>query len=183
MGMMDAFTAEDRTQIKVSSLYSMLKEGAKAELLINAVKCRVPYDYIMQMATGKSDELAEYKGTGQTPEQIIKLNDDYKDLCEQVKKLQEENRELLSAQEQMVNATKVDSSATAENVADEATQEASETVQGGDDQNGKKRIDIGKIMALKNAGWKVKDIADEMRMESSAVSNAIWRYNRQNDNN
>lgn len=38
-------------------------------------------------------------------------------------------------------------------------------------------------MALKNAGWKVKDIADEMRMEPSTVSNAIWRYNRQNDNN
>lgn len=131
MGMMDAFTAEDRTQIKVSSLYSMLKEGAKAELLINAVKCRVPYDYIMQMATGKSDELAEYKGPGQTPEQIIKLNDDYKDLCEQVKKLQEENRELLSAQEQTANAVKVDSSATPENVADEATQEAPEDAQGG----------------------------------------------------
>lgn len=131
MGMMDAFTAEDRTQIKVSSLYSMLKAGAKAELLINAVKCRVPYDYIMQMATGKSDELAEYKGTGQTPEQIIKLNDDYKDLCEQVKKLQEENRELLSAQEQADNVARVDSSATPENVADEATQEAPEDTQGG----------------------------------------------------
>lgn len=131
MGMMDAFTAEDRIQIKVSSLYSMLKEGAKAELIINAVKCRVPYDYIMQMATGKSDELAEYKGTGQTPEQIIKLNDDYKDLCEQVKKLQEENRELLSAQEQTANAAKVDSSATPENVADETTQEAPEDTQGG----------------------------------------------------
>lgn len=182
MGMMDAFTAEDRTQIKVSSLYSMLKEGAKAELLVNAVKCRVPYEYIMQMATGKSDELAEYKGTGQTPEQIIKLNDDYKNLCDQVKKLQEENKELLSAQEQMANIAEVDSSATVENVADEATQEASEDTQGGA-QNEKKRIDIGKIMALKNAGWKVKDIADEMRMEPSAVSNAIWRYNRQNDNN
>lgn len=37
-------------------------------------------------------------------------------------------------------------------------------------------------MALKNAGWKVKDIADEMHMEPQTVSNAIWRYNKQNDN-
>ena len=54
MGIMDAFNAEDRTQIKVSSLYAMLKEGAKAEYLLNAVKCEVPYQYIVQMATGKS---------------------------------------------------------------------------------------------------------------------------------
>lgn len=51
MGIMDAFNAEDRTQIKVSSLYAMLKEGAKAEYLLNAVKCEVPYQYILQMAT------------------------------------------------------------------------------------------------------------------------------------
>jgi orotate phosphoribosyltransferase-like protein len=54
-------------------------------------------------------------------------------------------------------------------------------LRGGDDQKGRKRIDIGKIMALKNAGWKIKDIADEMHMEPQAVSNAIWRYNKQNE--
>lgn len=37
-------------------------------------------------------------------------------------------------------------------------------------------------MALKKAGWKIKDIAEEMRMEPQAVSNAIWRYNKQNEN-
>ena len=55
-------------------------------------------------------------------------------------------------------------------------------LRGGDAHQEKKKIDIGKIMALKNAGWKVKDIADEMHMEPQAVSNAIWRYNKQNDN-
>ena len=33
-------------------------------------------------------------------------------------------------------------------------------------------------MALKNAGWKIKDIADEMHMEPQAVSNAIWRHKK-----
>ena len=37
-------------------------------------------------------------------------------------------------------------------------------------------------MALKKAGWKIKDIADEMHMGPQAVSNAIWRYNKQNEN-
>jgi len=41
-----------------------------------------------------------------------------------------------------------------------------------------KRIDIGKIMALKRAGWNDKDIADEMRMEPDAVSGIIRQYIR-----
>ena len=36
-----------------------------------------------------------------------------------------------------------------------------------------KRIDVGKIMALKRAGWTDEDIAAEMRMESAAVSKVI----------
>lgn len=39
----------------------------------------------------------------------------------------------------------------------------------------KSQIDIGKIMALKKAGWSIKSIADEMGMKEAAVSNAIWR--------
>ena len=39
----------------------------------------------------------------------------------------------------------------------------------------KKKVDKGKIMALKNAGWAVKDIASEMGMDPANVSNIIWR--------
>lgn len=42
----------------------------------------------------------------------------------------------------------------------------------------RKQIDIGKIMALKNAGWKNKDIADEMHMEPQAVASAIYQYKK-----
>ncbi len=42
----------------------------------------------------------------------------------------------------------------------------------------KKRIDIGKIMALKKAGWKNKDIATEMHMEPQAVAGAIYNYKK-----
>lgn len=41
-----------------------------------------------------------------------------------------------------------------------------------------KRIDIGKIMALKRARWTDEDIAAEMRMELAAVSKAIRQYIR-----
>lgn len=42
----------------------------------------------------------------------------------------------------------------------------------------RKPIDVGKIMALKNAGWKNKDIADEMHMEPQAVANVIYQQKR-----
>lgn len=182
MGIMDAFNAEDRTQIKVSSLYAMLKEGAKAEYLLNAVKCEVPYQYIVQMATGKSGELQDYKDTQLTPDNIKELQSNYDKLCADVQKYKEENKGLLQSLEQAQNASTVDS---ASDVDEQATPETADSIndtEGGDAHQEKKKIDIGKIMALKNAGWKVKDIADEMHMDPHAVSNAIWRYNKQNDN-
>lgn len=182
MGIMDAFNAEDRTQIKVSSLYAMLKEGAKAEYLLNAVKCEVPYQYIVQMATGKSGELQDYKDTQLTPDNIKELQSNYDKLCADVQKYKEENKGLLQSLERAQNASTVDS---ASDVDEQATPETADSIndtEGGDAHQEKKKIDIGKIMALKNAGWKVKDIADEMHMDPQAVSNAIWRYNKQNDN-
>ena len=41
-----------------------------------------------------------------------------------------------------------------------------------------KSVDIGKIMALKNAGWSIGKIAEEMGMKPQAVSNAIYRYRK-----
>lgn len=37
----------------------------------------------------------------------------------------------------------------------------------------RKRVDHGKIRALKNAGWSNKDIADEMHMTPGAVANSL----------
>lgn len=182
MGIMDAFNAEDRTQIKVSSLYAMLKEGAKAEYLLNAVKCEVPYQYILQMATGKSGELQDYKDTQLTPDSIKELQSNYDKLCADVQKYKDENKELLQSLEQAQNASKVDPTSDVDEQAAPETSDNINNTEGGDAHQEKKKIDIGKIMALKNAGWKVKDIADEMHMEPQAVSNAIWRYNKQNDN-
>ena len=147
MGMMDAFTAEDRTQVKVSSLYQMLKEGAKAELLINAVKCEVPYEYIMQMATGKSGELQAYKDTGLTPDKIRDIDAEYAKLCKQVEELKAENKDLLLSLEQYQNTGEVDSTATVANEATtdtqgviEDTEEKSEDTEGGTPKAEEKRL-------------------------------------------
>lgn len=40
----------------------------------------------------------------------------------------------------------------------------------------RRRIDYGKLMALRKAGWSHKDIADEMGMTKAAVATAICTY-------
>ncbi len=42
----------------------------------------------------------------------------------------------------------------------------------------RRKIDIGKIMALKNAGWSAKKIGEEMDMTEMEVNQAIYRYRR-----
>lgn len=42
----------------------------------------------------------------------------------------------------------------------------------------RKRLDMGKIMALKRAGWSNKSIAEEMGMTSNAVAVAISTYKK-----
>lgn len=60
MGIADAFGREDRIEVKVVSFIEMTQTAAKAEvmsaLLMNAVKCEVPYRYIREVMTGVSEE-------------------------------------------------------------------------------------------------------------------------------
>lgn len=60
MGLMDALNREDRTEVTFSTFYSMMKEAAKCELLMNAVNCDVPHKYIREMATGVNEEDHSY---------------------------------------------------------------------------------------------------------------------------
>lgn len=58
MGLLDGFNAEDRTEVKFSDFYMLMKEAAKAELLMNGVKCNTPHAYMREMMTGKREDEA-----------------------------------------------------------------------------------------------------------------------------
>lgn len=126
--------------------------------------------------------LKQYQDTNIAPEDLKELDNIYVEKCKQITDLQEQNNELQKQNGELKAQLEAQSSEpTQPETADDLPVPAStDETKGGDDQKGKfrKQIDIGKIMALKNAGWKVKDIADEMHMEPSAVSNAIWRHNK-----
>lgn len=55
MSILDAFTPEDRVNVTFSTFYSLMKESTKAEMLMNAVNCNVPHQYIRETMTGASE--------------------------------------------------------------------------------------------------------------------------------
>lgn len=61
MGIVDAFSAEDRVQVKFSEFYELMKEATKAELIMNAVNCDVPHRFIRETMTGKKAERGSEK--------------------------------------------------------------------------------------------------------------------------
>lgn len=52
MGFIDALNAEDRVPVKFSEFYDLMKGCTERELLTNAVKARVPHQFIEAMLTG-----------------------------------------------------------------------------------------------------------------------------------
>lgn len=59
MGLIDAFSKEDRVDVTFSSFYELMKTAARSELLLNAVNCDVPHEYIREMASGVRDGKVE----------------------------------------------------------------------------------------------------------------------------
>lgn len=62
MGLVDSFAAEDRVSVKISDFYKLMKESAKSDLIMNAVNCDVPHQYIREMATGSREVLLSEPG-------------------------------------------------------------------------------------------------------------------------
>lgn len=57
MGLVDAFGAEDRVQVKFSDFYELVRGCTQRDQMLNAINCNVPHRYIREMVTGKSEEL------------------------------------------------------------------------------------------------------------------------------
>ncbi|MDD3337859.1 MAG: hypothetical protein PHS82_03285 [Lachnospiraceae bacterium] len=187
----DCFAKEDRVEVKFSDFYNLIKQSAKEELLENAIQCRVPYEFMTTMITGKNDLLAAYEDIGLTPDKIREIDLMYADVCKDVETLRKKNEELQellaksATQNDAMGLTAdkcpdgLQSCADCEDAPCDLTPAVAEPM-GGESQNEKpqKSIDIGKILVLKKAGWKIKDIASEMKMEPQAVSNALYRHRK-----
>lgn len=56
MGLADAFNKEDRVEVKFTDFYEMMYAAAKAELIENAVRAKVPNKYISNMLSIQESE-------------------------------------------------------------------------------------------------------------------------------
>lgn len=59
MSLVDAFTKEDRTEVKFSQFFALVKQAAQYETVMNAVNCDVPHRFIRETMTGKKEEVPE----------------------------------------------------------------------------------------------------------------------------
>ena len=57
MGLMDAFNADERVEVKVGDLWDLMREAAKATYLENGIKAGVPVEELWGIVTGEPVEL------------------------------------------------------------------------------------------------------------------------------
>ena len=74
----DLFKAETEIEIKASELFALMREATKAEMMMNAVKCEVPYRYIRDTITGDSER---------------RQSQEEKDLRERIDQMKEERKQ------------------------------------------------------------------------------------------
>ena len=63
MSLVDAFGREDRTEVKFSEFFALVKQAAQYETLMNAVNCDVPHRFIRETMTGKKETTPKEPGT------------------------------------------------------------------------------------------------------------------------
>ena len=63
MSLVDAFSKEDRTEVKFQQFFALVKQAAQYETLMNAVNCDVPHRFIRETMTGKKETAPKEPGT------------------------------------------------------------------------------------------------------------------------
>lgn len=66
MSLVDVFGKEDRTEVKFSEFFALVKQAAQYETLMNAVNCDVPHRFIRETMTGKKETAPKEPGTAVT---------------------------------------------------------------------------------------------------------------------
>lgn len=76
MSLVDAFTKEDRTEVKFSQFFALVKQAAQYETLMNAVNCDVPHRFIRETMTGKKEEVPEIPEKKEAVLGVVKVDFD-----------------------------------------------------------------------------------------------------------
>lgn len=80
MSLADAFAKEDRTEVKFSQFFALVKQAAQYETLMNAVNCDVPHRFIRETMTGKKEEVPEIPEKKEAVLGVVKVDFDAEEL-------------------------------------------------------------------------------------------------------
>ncbi len=64
MGFIDVFSAEDKMEIKYSEFYNLIRGCTQRDMIVNAVKSKVPHKYISAMMGESLNEPIEVEEKG-----------------------------------------------------------------------------------------------------------------------
>lgn len=76
MSLVDMFGKEDRTEVKFSQFFALVKQAAQYETLMNAVNCDVPHRFIRETMTGKKEEVPEIPEKKEAVLDVVKVDFD-----------------------------------------------------------------------------------------------------------
>lgn len=76
MSLVDVFGKEDRTEVKFSQFFALVKQAAQYETLMNAVNCDVPHRFIRETMTGKKEEVPEIPEKKEAVLGVVKVDFD-----------------------------------------------------------------------------------------------------------
>ena len=76
MSLVDAFAKEDRTEVKFSQFFALVKQAAQYEIVMNAVNCDVSHRFIRETMTGKKEEVPEIPEKKETVLGVVKVDFD-----------------------------------------------------------------------------------------------------------
>lgn len=140
--------------VEYSDFYQMVAADVENNLLRNAISAGVPNKYLMAMLSGTKTDPGEPEPEEEAAEPETEPEPD-----------PEPEPEPDPEPEPEKTATQAKAAGSGATV--------------------KKRVEIdrGKIMALKRAGWDVKDIAIDMGLKPQTVSTVIWQEKQKEDAN
>lgn len=169
--------------LKISEYEDLIRNSERALIIQNAIYAGIPREEIIKIIGGKPPELEAYEKTGMSPDEIRqacvqleeaktsiglheerekalqdaldKLKEDYDQVCQIGDDL---NKELEEAKNQL-----------------EKLKEKEKQPKKRAEPANKKKLDIGKIRALREAGWSFGKIAEEMGCSPQTVANALQR--------
>lgn len=93
MSLADVFGREDRTEVKFSEFFALVKQAAQYETLMNAVNCDVPHRFIRETMTGKKEEVPEIPEKKETVLGVVKVDFDAEEFRQILQEATEEIEE------------------------------------------------------------------------------------------